>query len=260
MYEIFRRRIKEILLIVVIFFAISLFLVQTITKTLWTAETNLRLDNNLLNPLNFNINSVSVSDIVQGLYANITNIDLNKEYLEMVALNPPFIDYVISKYGEDERYGVFIEPKASKAGVNYLVVKAVADSDKEANLMLNKYLGILNEKVLTDLKNRSQNAQKLLNELLQRKQKYAKSKLNLSEQEQYSQISAAINLIEWFNENYTKVVDLKAAINQYGKVKIYESAGSKFEKALRVIAGTFAGVIIAFIYVLIREKKNVLSL
>ncbi|ABP67386.1 lipopolysaccharide biosynthesis protein [Caldicellulosiruptor saccharolyticus DSM 8903] len=259
MNEIFKKRIKELVAIVLIFMILSLVVVQFFTRTLWTAEINLRLDNNLLNPLSFNMSSPSISNIVQGLYSNITSIDLNKEYLEMVALNPPFIDYVTSKYGEDERFGVFVEPKASKSGVNYIVVKAVADSSAEAENMLNKYMDSLNKKVLTDLKNRSDAAQKLLNELLRERQKYDKLKLTTAEQEQYSQISSAINLIKWFNENYNKVVDLKSAIDEYGRLKIYESAGSKFEKAVRVVAGTFAGVIIAVLYVIFRERRYILS-
>lgn len=259
MVDIFKKRIKEIIGIVVIFAILSAMVVLFFTKTLWTCEINLRLDNNLLNPLSFNTSSPSVSNIVQGIYSNITSIDLNKEYLEMVALNPPFIDYVISKYGENDKFGVFIEPKASKSGVNYVVVRAVADSPDEANKMLNKYIDSLNQKVLNDLKSRSNAAQKLLNELLKEKQKYDKLKLPAAEQEQYSQISSAINLIEWFNGNYSKVIDLKSAIAEYGKVKVYESAGSKFEKAIRVIAGTLAGFMIAILYVVFRERKYILS-
>ncbi|WAM30727.1 hypothetical protein [Caldicellulosiruptor naganoensis] len=259
MAEIFKKRMKEIISIVVAFMILSVVVVQFFTKTLWTAEINLRLDNNLLNPLNFNMASSSISNIVQGLYSNMTSIDLNKEYLEMVALNPPFLDYVTSKYGEDERFGVFVEPKASKSGVNYVVVKAVADSSDQAQRMLSKYMKSLNDKVLLDLKNRSEAAQKLLNELLKEKQKYDKLKLTAAEQEQYSQIFSAINLIKWFNENYNKVIDLKSAIAEYGKLKIYESAGSKFEKAVRIAAGTISGVIIAILYVILRERKYILS-
>lgn len=54
-------------------------------------------------------------------------LDLNKEYLEMVVLNFFFIDYVISRYGEDERFGVFIEFKVLKSGINYVVIKVVVD-------------------------------------------------------------------------------------------------------------------------------------
>ncbi|WAM32939.1 LPS biosynthesis protein [Caldicellulosiruptor morganii] len=259
MVEILKKRIKEMLLIIFVFVILSVAVVQFFTKTLWTAEINLRLDNNLLNPLSFNMTSYSVSNIIQGLYSNMSSIDLNKEYLEMVALNPPFLDYVTSRYGEDERFGAFIESRASKGGVNYVVVKAVANSSDEAQKMLDEYMKDLNSRVLLDLKNRSEAAQKLLDELLKEKQKYDMQKLTAAEQEQYSQILSAINLIKWFNENYNKVIDLKSAIAEYGKIKIYESAGSKFEKAVRVVAGTFAGVIVAILYVILRERRYILS-
>ncbi|WAM35170.1 hypothetical protein [Caldicellulosiruptor acetigenus] len=259
MIYIFKKRIKEITAIIILFLILSAVVVQFFTKTLWTAETNLRLDNNLLNPFNFNTSSPNVSNMVQGLYSNVTALDLNKEYLEMVALNPPFIDYVTSRYGEDERFGVFIEPKASKSGINYVVIKAVADSQTAAQNMLNEYLKSLDNQVISDLKSKSEAAQKLLDELLLERSKYEKTSLTSSEQEQLSQISAAISLIKWVNEHYNKVIDLKSAIYQYGKVKVYESAGSKFEKALRVVAGMLAGVIAAILYVIYRERKYIIQ-
>ncbi|ADQ04590.1 lipopolysaccharide biosynthesis protein [Caldicellulosiruptor owensensis OL] len=259
MIYIFKKRIKDIIVIVVLFLILSAVIVQFFTKTLWTAETNLRIDNNLLNPFNFNTtSSPGVSNMVQGLYSNVTALDLNKEYLEMVALNPPFIDYVTSRYGEDERFGVFIEPKASKSGINYVVIKAVADSQTAAQNMLNEYLKDLDNQVISDLKSKSEAAQKLLDELLLERSKYEKTSLTSSEQEQLSQISAAISLIKWVNGHYSKVIDLKSAIYQYGKVKVYESAGSKFEKALRVVAGMLAGVIIAILYVIYREREYII--
>ncbi|MEZ0536165.1 lipopolysaccharide biosynthesis protein [Caldicellulosiruptoraceae bacterium PP1] len=250
-----KKNIQLICLITVLFFVLSVVVVLFTTKTLWTAEENIKIDNSLLNPLSQVNNLSPVSNMIQGIYSNLTNIEINKEYLEMVALNSPFIDYVKKYYGEDERLGITVDLKASKNGIFYLILKSTAPTKDDSLKMLSKYETMLKTQISTELISKSKTGQKMLMQLKNQIQ----TNINEKNKDVSNEMLASLYILEWYSDNFNNLIDINKAIGTYGEIKNYESVGSKFEKAIRIVAGTFAGLFIGVLAVLIRERNNIIK-
>jgi len=55
------------------------------------------------------------------------------------------------------------------------------------------------------------------------------------------------------------LINVDEIVQTYGVANEYVSVGSKFEKAVRIMAGLFAGLLIAILYVLMKERKNIIK-